>query len=93
MNKELLCKDCIHSFVPWKDMPNYLIHNSPFWVKCRKTEKVVVEDFNPVMGGKLSKPDYKDCMQERRDKHGICGPEAKQWSPKHKKDLFKLLMR
>ena len=31
------------------------------------------------------------CTMERH--HGNCGPTAKHWSPKHKKDLFKVLTK
>ena len=92
VNKELLCKNCIHGFVPLADWPNYYILRSHHWMKCRKTGKLDESTFNPVTGYIKKKADYKDCWEER-DRSGGCGPSAKFWSPKHKKDLFKLLTR
>ena len=92
MNKNLLCKDCVHSFIKWDEYPNYWILKSPYWHRCRKSFKQEEIDFNPVTGGKKLKPTYNQCSFER-GREGLCGPSAKNWSPKHKKDLFKLLTR
>lgn len=91
VNKNLICKDCTHSFVPFSDWPNYWI-NPKLWMKCKKTGKMDETTFNPVTGYIKKKPDYKDCWEERM-RDGVCGPGAKNWSPKHKKDLFKVFTR
>lgn len=93
LNKDLLCKDCVHSFVPFFDLPNYYLTDGKHWMKCRKSGKLDEKTFNPVTGYKNKKPNYKDCWEERELRDGDCGPSAKNWSPKHKKDLFKVLMR
>lgn len=92
MNKELLCKDCIHGYVKWDDLPNYWFFGNAHWMKCKKTGKMDEDSFNPVTGYRKKKPEYKDAWDER-NRQGSCGPAAKHWSPKNKKDLFKLLTR
>lgn len=92
VNKDMLCKDCIHAFIPWYDYPSKLLTPGQQWYKCRRSGKQSVVDFNPVTGGKTLPPDYKNCYSER-GYSGECGKDAKYWSPKHKHDLFKLLKR
>lgn len=92
INKDMLCKDCKHAFVPWYDYPNKLLTPGYQWHKCKRSGKKSEVEFNPVTGGKTLPPDYKNCYSERGHL-GECGNEAKYWSPKHKKDLFKLLKR
>jgi hypothetical protein len=90
--KDMLCKDCKHAFLPWHDLPNWLFFRNQYWYKCRRSGKTIEVEFNPVTGSKSLPADYKSCYQERGFL-GDCGKEAKYWSPKHKKDLFKLLKR
>ena len=92
LNKDMLCKDCVHAFVPWYDYPNKLLTPGQQWYKCKRSGKKVEIDFNPVTGSKTLPADYKNCYSER-GYSGECGKEAKYWSPKHKNDLFKLLKR
>jgi hypothetical protein len=92
VNKDMLCKDCSHSFIPWYDYPSRWLSSGPFWYKCKRSGKKIEVDFNPVTGGKTLPADYKSCHSER-GYSGECGPSAKYWSPKHKHDLFKLITR
>jgi hypothetical protein len=91
-DNNLLCKDCIHAFVPWHDYLSSKLTPGHHWYKCKKSGKKVEVDFNPVTGSKTLPADYKSCYQER-GYSGECGKEGKYWSPKHKYDLFKLLQR
>ena len=93
INKDLICKDCVHSFVPFKDLPNYWI-NGHYWLRCKNTAEMDESKFSPVVGYRDKKPIYQRCCNERDGfTYTKCGPEAKFWSPKKKKDLFKLLAR
>jgi len=92
LNKEMLCKNCVHAFVPWHDYPSTWLTPGQHWYKCKRSGKQVEVDFNPVTGGRTLPADYKSCYAER-GYSGECGPGAKYWSPKHKHDLFKLLTR
>jgi len=92
LNKEMICKDCIHGYVKWDDLPNYWLFGGVHWMKCKRTGKLDDTAFNPVTGYTKKKLEYKDAWQER-NRQGGCGPSAKYWSPKNKNDLFKLLKR
>ena len=92
VNKDLLCKDCVHGFIPWTDFPSVYLFNTRHFYKCKKSSRTEITDFNPVTGYTIKKADYKNCWEERTTE-GNCGPDAKYWAPKHKKDLFKLLKR
>lgn len=92
VNKDLLCKDCIHGYVKWDELPNYWLSGDAHWMKCKKTGMIDESTFNPVTGYKQRKPNYKSAWDER-GRSGDCGPQAKNWTPKHKRDLFKLLKR
>lgn len=92
LNKEMICKDCVHGYVKWDDLPNYWLFGGVHWMKCKRTGKLDDTAFNPVTGYTKKKLEYKDAWQER-NRQGGCGPSAKYWSPKNKNDLFKLLKR
>lgn len=92
MNKEFLCKDCVHGFVSWSDWPNHFFEKSPFYMKCKKTGVRDEHKFNPIHGYTTKDLKYKKCIEER-GYSGNCGPSATRWSPKHKKDLFKVLTK
>jgi hypothetical protein len=93
LNKDLICKDCVHSFVPIRDLYDYWI-NGHYSMLCKKTAEMDESKFSPVVGYLDKNPIYRRCAVEReRFTHTACGPSAKHWSPKKKKDLFKLLAR
>lgn len=96
LNKDLICKDCVHSFVLIKDLYNYWIndHNGHYSMLCKKTAEIDKSKFSPVIGYLDKNPTLRRCEEEREGfDHRRCGPNAKHWSPKKKKDLFKLLAR
>jgi hypothetical protein len=91
----LLCKDCIHSRIStWAKYSSYVFElKAPksHWYKCAKTLAPAHEIVDPVTGHEKIKAKMTYCEIER--KHGDCGPTAKSWTPKHKKDLFKALTK
>jgi hypothetical protein len=95
MAKELFsCKDCKHSTMHLSDKIFTLggrIGVIDANYKCTKfpEAKTVVEDI--VLGSKKVKAKLPYCSIARR--HGDCGLDGKYWSPKHKKDLFKMLTK
>ena len=88
---ELLCKDCKHSFRLWSDFPHW---GSGYEWRCRNRFVEAQIKIDPVIGPKKEEAYYEKCGTARmsrltrdiKDEH--CGPEAKHWSPKHKKHLF-----
>ena len=89
-----LCKDCIHSRITPFAYLSYIFELAPpksHWYKCTKTYKDEHKMIDPVTGPQHVKPELSYCEVER--KHGDCGPTAKNWAPKHKKDLFKMLTK
>ena len=89
-----LCKDCIHSHISPFAYLSYIFElkePQSHWYKCSKTFKDEHEVADPVIGPKNVKPELSYCEIER--KYGNCGPDAKNWVPKKKKDLFKMLTK
>ena len=89
-----LCKDCKYSKM---DILSYVVSlggrvGVKDWMyKCKKSEAPAKEVIDMVTGPKIIKPELLYCDVER--KHGECGPTAKHWQPKHKKDLFKMITK
>ncbi len=96
-NTPLLCKDCkyckpspvdriesIFSFLPTKP-GNFQ--------KCTKFPQELPDRHDDLVSGHVStKIEYHYCSTSRGH-YGSCGPEGKFWSPRHKKDLFKLITK
>lgn len=89
-HSKLMCKDCDHSFIPWSDRVFFLSVKSHY--KCRKLLNEVATNYNPVTGFEKVEKHYEGCMFARMNS-GLCGPEGKLWTPKHKKDLFLAITR
>lgn len=87
MKTNYLCKDCKHCFITLSNQLFYAFHDTEFRYSCRKAYEETRINFNPVTGGKKGKSRYKLCTFSRADSN-LCGPDAKYWAPKHKKDLF-----
>ena len=90
----LLCKDCKFSKMSLANRIltfNGVVGAEGFMYRCTKTFKPDRNVIDPVVGPKRVKPELSYCETER--KHGDCGPTAKYWTPKHKKDLFKMLTK
>ena len=81
INRELLCKDCVHGHATWFDR----LTKSAWGFKCHHPLSWVPEEFSPVTG--VTKPGYwNGCGSMRVMK---CGPGAKHWEPRDtKRDLF-----
>lgn len=79
----LTCKDCIHRQLHWFYGLDY---------KCNHAVDRATID---LVTGKKKYSTKFDCGYQRRENLviDVCGPEGKYWSPKKKKDLFKLLKR
>ena len=89
-----LCKDCKFGKMGVSDTIFTLggrIDVKGFMYKCAKTVKLEHSVLDPVTGLKKLKSEISYCSVERD--YGDCGPNAKHWVPKHKKDLFKMLTR
>jgi hypothetical protein len=94
---DYLCKDCIHSRVSkFAKICSYILEWSEpksHWYKCSKTykNKKVIKD--PVVGSTEIKGTMEYCTVARLAGTNKCGPDAKYWAPKKKKDLFKMLTK
>lgn len=90
----LLCKDCKFSSIgPANTVLTLggLVGVKDFMYKCKKSITPARDIIDPVTGPTKIKAEISHCSFER--KHGECGPTAKHWTPKHKKDLFKMLTK
>ena len=90
----LLCKDCKFSTLGLANnimTLGGLVGAKAFMYKCTKTFVPEKELVDPVVG--ITKEESKMSYCETERKHGLCGPTAKHWVPKHKKDLFKMLTK
>lgn len=89
-----LCKDCKHCKM---DIFSYItslggrVGVKDWMFKCSNTFKPAREIVNPVFGTEKIKAEMSYCDHER--KNGRCGPTARYWQPKHKKDLFKMITK
>lgn len=84
MSTELLCKDCKHSFVTFI---NWLASNGKYRYTCRKAFVPETTRIDPVIGEIKVKSKY-ECCSIARIESKQCGPEAKNWEPKSKKQFF-----
>lgn len=92
---EYLCKDCKHSFMKLSDKIFTLggkVGVTKYSYRCRKSFVEQEIKYDPVLGQEKIKPEYQSCIWSRR-KDSECGPDAKYWRPKRKKDLFKMLTK
>lgn len=90
----LLCKDCKFSTLGPANIImtlGGLVGTKDYMYKCKNSYKPEQDIIDPVTGPTKVKPELSYCAVER--KHGECGPTAKHWVPKHKKDLFKMLTK
>lgn len=90
----LLCKDCKFSklgLVNTITTLGGLVGTKEFMYKCSRSVKPAHEVIDPVTGPTKIKAETSYCKLERS--HGDCGPTAKHWMPKRKKDLFKMLTK
>lgn len=90
----LLCKDCKFSKLSPANLVmslGGLVGVKDYMYKCSKAVTPAREIIDPVTGPTKIKAAVSYCSVER--KHGDCGPTAKFWIPKHKKDLFKMLTK
>ena len=89
-----LCKDCKFSKMSLANRIvtfNGMVGAKGFMYKCTRTLKPARDVIDPVVGPERIKAETNYCELER--KHGDCGPTAKYWTAKHKKDLFKMLTK
>lgn len=89
---KLACIDCAHcevSFIDW-----LLSFSGPnvYDYKCKKVLTYSSNKFNPVIGYRDRKSELTSCKRAR-NYSDLCGPKGKYWTPKHKRDLFKMLMK
>lgn len=88
---EYFCKDCKHSF---RTVSTILLHgfNSQYSRLCRLSYKETKMESDPVIGLKKVPGGYSNCSTFRIRKDD-CGPEARLWEPKDKKNLFKYIVK
>lgn len=86
---EYLCKDCKHSFMPLGDRIVFP-HRPAHIFKCKKGYRESEKYQDPVVGCRKTKADYEACSIMRLG-HSDCGPNAKFWAPRRKKDIFKFI--
>jgi hypothetical protein len=95
MAKEVLaCKDCKHCTMLFIDKiftfgGRVGVHDVNY--KCSKFPESAKVVENMVLGPCKVKAKLPYCEIVRR--HGECGQDGKHWTPKHKKDLFKMLTK
>ena len=93
----LTCKSCIHSRISaFSKYGSYLFNWSApkeFHYKCAKALEPAHEIVDPVIGHFRVPATMPYCSIERGYSSSDCGPDAKNWSPKNKKDLFKMLTK
>jgi hypothetical protein len=90
----LLCKDCKFSKMSFGNTIftlGGLVGTKGFMYKCSKTFKPAHDELDFVTGPERIGANMSYCEVER--KHGDCGPTGKYWTPKYKKDLFKMLTK
>lgn len=90
---DLLCKDCVHSYIPFKDWVTAVFSkNKSHYFRCKNS----IDDdssYTDCVTGE-SKIVHDTCRLERsRYSASACGPEGTHWKPKNKKDLFKVLTK
>lgn len=91
-NEHLLCKDCKHSFRA--TLGAYLMGSYGYRCKLAHIAEQIKE--NRVTGPVREEAYYNRCEVERqsvglRDEH--CGRDAVRWTPRHPKDIFKLMQK
>jgi hypothetical protein len=88
MSKDLLCKDCKHSFRKWSEFPQWGLGHE---YRCRKTWNPETVEHDPVLGSRKVHGHFSRCslvrLHEANYKNN-CGKEGKWWEPKNKKLLF-----
>lgn len=87
-----LCRDCKFARVSLEDWIIYFGSPSSYSYKCTKTRTKEEIIMDPVTGPIKIKSKLKSCSEARCGGEP-CGTQARHWSPKHKKDLFKLLKK
>ena len=86
MTEEVTCQDCVHNRASW--LSRTFKTNTWSW-KCSLTYNE--PKYNPVDGS--TSAGYYDSCGVARIKSGVCGPDAKEWKPRSKKNLFIYLKR
>jgi hypothetical protein len=93
-----LCKDCKFSKISLLNNIVTLggrIGAKSFMYKCSNAIKPAHDIIDPVHGNEHIKATMPFCTIERTNdyQNTRCGPTGKNWAPKHKKDLFKMLTK
>ena len=93
-----LCKECKFSKMSIANNIFTLggrIGAKSFMYKCSNATKQAHEVIDPVHGVEHVKAAMPFCTIERTSdyQNTRCGPTGKNWAPKHKKDLFKALIK
>ena len=91
-NPDYPCIQCKHSFTGLSARVFWFGHPPAIFYKCRKAYVPAYVESTAVHGNVRVAEKYKSCSTARIQEE-FCGPEAKQWTPKHKKDLFKMLTK
>jgi len=96
MSERVLCKDCIHAVIPWKDLLFAFGDNRSLFTLCRRAWVEPTEVFDSVVGPVKKEGYYRRAILERtpgfKDENR-CGEQAQYWTPKDKKHLFTYIKR
>jgi hypothetical protein len=98
LDEVYLCKDCKFSKMEIFNTIVTLggrIGAKSYMYKCSNATKPAHEVIDPVHGLEKFKAAMPFCTIERANdfQNTKCGPTAKHWAPKHKKDLFKAITK
>lgn len=96
MSDRVLCKDCVHSFVPLKDWLFAFGENKSLYTLCKKAYVEPTTDFDSVIGPVKRDGYYRRAILERTPgfkPENRCGEQGQYWTPKDKKHLFTYIKR
>lgn len=90
--QKFACIDCKHAFngVPFMTSVARVLKIDFGW-KCGHAQSFKQGRFDAITG-RTAKPDYDHCFIRRMTGEG-CGPEASQWVPVNRRDIFKLITK
>lgn len=96
MSEPLLCKDCKHFSIPWRLRIASWLGRRELQIydyNCKRKRFIIHTDL--ILGAREQKFDLPLTCRESREGRGdtYCGESGKFWTPRRKRDLFKLLTR
>ena len=94
--EQVLCKDCVHSYIRWQDYP-FALSDRSLYTYCKRSYMEPTNEFDPVIGNKTIPGGYRLARVERMSMYSNnkerCGSEGKYWQPKDKKNFLLYIKR